>query len=98
MDDLLSRLLPGILDCLQCRLAVTEDSGRSHSRMGCSPVSESDLADVNGVQDPNQLGGMYGPSIHGPQPALVCCRLFPVSHSAAISRTIERLGTQPRIR
>ena len=66
MNDLLSRLVSGFLDCLQARLAVTEDSGRSHPRMGWSPVSESDLVDDgDGVQDPNQLGGVYGPSIHG---------------------------------
>jgi hypothetical protein len=34
--------------------------------MGYSPVSESEFVDdIDGVHDPNQLGGVYGPSIHG---------------------------------
>jgi hypothetical protein len=44
------------IDSMQVQVG---DSGRSHPRVGCSPVSESDLVDdVDSVQDPNQLGGM----------------------------------------
>jgi hypothetical protein len=85
----LFRLVRGILDCLQGRLAVTDDSGRSHPCMGCSPVSEGDLVnDVDGVQDPNQLGSMYGPSTHGPN-----LHLYAVD---CLQRVIQRgrCGTQ----
>lgn len=59
MDNLLSRLVPGILNYLQGRLAVTENSGRSHPRRGCFLMSESNLVDdVDGLQDPNELGGV----------------------------------------
>lgn len=111
MDDLLSRLVPGILDCLQGRLAVTEDSGRSHPRMRCSPVSESNLVDdVDGVQDPNQLGGVNGPSIHGSDLnlyAVGCFQRFvehgscgaPMTFSSRgirIHHDVKRLTAQPR--
>jgi hypothetical protein len=57
-------LAPWILDWLLGRLTGTEDSGRSRPRMRCSLVSKSGLIDdVDGVQDPNQLGGVNGRTI-----------------------------------
>ena len=50
MDDLLSRLVPRVLDSLWGRLTVIKDSSRSYLYIGCSLVSESDLIDdINSV-------------------------------------------------